>query len=584
MLSRDSSTVSGDNSIQRPELDAYKSEALRLAEELNAKEIELSLRSEALERSEMRLEGLTKRFLDFYNFSPVAYLTFSTAGEVVEINLKASSCLGTSRGEIFGKSFSFFVVPRSAKAFQQHIRDCINTFQPMRINLDLVDRDGRVFEAELESVASRDERDGDVLVRSILRDVTEARSAERELRLAKDSAEAASVAKTQFLANMSHEMRTPLGVILGYADLLADLDDAATDSLSALCEGVDAIQRNGKHLLNLIDELLDIAKVEAGQMKMVLSEISIREELDIIIDHFKVKCRDKGVGIAITVSPLLPPLLVTDEVRFRQIILNILSNALKFTEKGSVKIDVYMQRNPGDRDEFVCIDVEDTGCGITEEQAGQLFQPFTQADSSTSRRYGGTGLGLSLARHLAEALGGSLKLLRSEAGVGSTFTIKFLNRQAPQLVSGNEQSLGSERTVRAESHSGIEDMLVGLKVLIVEDAPDNRIILSKFLENAGALVECAEDGRRGVECASKNDYDVVLMDLRLPIMDGYRASAVLRQRGYERPIIAISAEITETGDPIENNKDFDAYLSKPINWPKLASTIIQCQSSRRHLH
>jgi signal transduction histidine kinase/ActR/RegA family two-component response regulator len=561
---------------RRSNYELYNLEHMRLVEELRTHQAELETQNDELRRSESRLSGLTRRFSDLYNFAPLAYMTLSATGEIRELNLKASSALATSRNEAVGKPFSAFVVPRSYAAFHLHLKDAMNSFQSVRATLEIIDYEDRVFEAELESIACRDDRDGEVLIRSMLRDVTEARAFERELKAARDKAEAASIAKNQFLANMSHEMRTPLGVILGLADLLMDNEGDEAE----LKEGLTAIRRNGSHLLSLIDDLLDIAKVEAGQMQMEMTRVDLNSEINDIVNQFQAKCLQKGIGLEIHSSNTLPDHITTDAVRFRQILLNILSNALKFTEQGSVKVDVFMLPDPMEQIQYLCMEVTDTGCGITEEQAKLLFKPFAQADVSTSRRFGGTGLGLSLARNLAEALGGSLDLLRSEVNVGSTFRIKLPTDFPMVHIETGEMShkeLPPAPEVKIES-------LEGLKVLVVEDADDNRLIISRFLEYAGASVQCAENGQEGVDYANADDYDVVLMDLRLPIMDGYSASSLLREQGYEIPIIALSADINGENDPIADNKDFDAYLSKPINWGKLAGTIVRCRSIRKHLH
>lgn len=426
MFFKEIARAPGEILSRRSNFELYNLEHMRLIEELKSHQAELENQNDELRRSESRLKEFTRRFSDLYNFAPLAYLTFTISGEIRELNLKASSALGTSRNEVIGKPFSAFIVPRSYSAFSLHLRDSFNSFHSVRTTLEVIDYEGRIFEAELESIACREEGDGEVLIRSMLRDVTQARAVERELKAARDKAEAASVAKSQFLANMSHEMRTPLGVILGFADLLMEESgsDGSVDE-SDLKQGLTAIRRNGTHLLSLIDDLLDIAKVEAGQMQMELRQIELKAEINEIVTQFKSKCSQKGVELEIQASSSLPKFIQTDVVRFRQILLNIMSNALKFTEKGAIKVDVYTLPDVLLQTQFICLEVSDSGCGISDEQAKLLFKPFAQADISTSRRFGGTGLGLSLARNLAEALDGTLELVRSEVDVGSTFRIKL---------------------------------------------------------------------------------------------------------------------------------------------------------------
>jgi CheY-like chemotaxis protein len=365
---------------------------------------------------------------------------------------------------------------------------------------------------------------------------------------------------------MSHEMRTPLGVIIGFTDLLMESIGAESEQQ----QGLKTIHRNGFHLLSLIDDLLDLAKIEAGQMSMEKLVMSLPEELQSILAQFAPKAKDKRLELTLNCAPDLPEKICTDPIRFRQIVLNILSNALKFTDHGSVSITAFVEEPLAGGKALLNIDIKDSGCGIPGELQHLLFRPFAQAEESTSRMFGGTGLGLFLSKRLAEALGGSLHLLRSESGAGSTFRITI--------------DLGLEHCIPSDNEE--DDLpippplpsLKGIRVLVVEDGIDNQVLIRKLLEMAGAEVDCADDGEKAVIIATSNNFDVVLMDIQMPLMDGYTAATQIRSRGCQTPIVALTAHALMEDRMKAEQFGFDGFLSKPIDWFKLAGTIARCRS------
>ena len=393
----------------------------RVVYELKTHQIEIEMQNDELRRTEARLRETSKRYTDLYNFAPTGYLMLSPRGIIRDVNLKATSYLGVPRSSLIGIPLCDFITPASLPAFQDHLRQVLNATGSLICGIDMINSEGLVFEGELESQSWRDDKDEMPYIRSIFRDVSERNATERELKAARDKAEAANIAKSQFLANMSHEMRTPLGVILGFTDLLLNSSDADED----LPDGLKTIRRNGFHLLSLIDDLLDLAKIEAGEMQMELLEFPIRKEIEDLVVQFHHQAKAKNLELRFEALTPLPEFITTDPVRFRQIVLNIFGNALKFTSQGAITVELSMQETPTNHGphSMLNIDITDSGCGISPEQMEMLFRPFTQADASTTRRFGGTGLGLSLARRLAEGLGGGVYLLQSEPNVGSTFRI-----------------------------------------------------------------------------------------------------------------------------------------------------------------
>jgi CheY-like chemotaxis protein len=348
---------------------------------------------------------------------------------------------------------------------------------------------------------------------------------------------------------MSHEVRTPLGAIMGFSDLMKT-SDLNQDDLRMFLSVID---RNAGHLLRIIDDILDLSKVEAGKMLFEDIAFSLPDLLAEFASPMAFKAREKGIEFEITIQNKIPEIVCSDPTRIRQILNNMVGNAVKFTDNGSVHLEVSAINN------LIEFKVTDTGPGISKDQAQRLFQPFQQADVSTTRRYGGTGLGLSLIRRLAEAMGGVFYLEKSELGKGSVFVcrVRVKITDSSHLVD-NKVKIPLQRTPDKES-------LKGLKVLVVDDAQDNQTLLRLTLSKLGAKVTTADDGYKAIELALNNDYDVVLMDIQMPRMDGYQATSQLRDSGYDQPIIALTAHAMKDQRERAVQTGFTGFLSKPIN-------------------
>ena len=401
----------------------------------------------------------------------------------------------------------------------------------------------------------------------IVLDTTDRVMAEVAMRDAKERAELASAAKSSFLANMSHEIRTPLGAIMGFVSLIKD-EGASPQTVGNY---INVIERNSTQLMRIIDDILDLSKVEAGMMVIEHIDFSLVELLSDFASLMGFRAREKGIVFELKATTELPDVVNSDPTRIRQILTNIVGNAIKFTDSGSVTLRVSYEND------HLTFDVTDTGRGIAQDQVARLFQPFSQADSSTTRKYGGTGLGLVLTRRLSEALGGAFNLNSSEEGVGSRFVSRIAVRLPERARFVRALGFASEPIRNA----GVQGQLRDLRVLLVEDSPDNQALFSIYLNRAGAKIDIASDGQRGFEMAMSDNYDVVLMDVQMPIMDGITAVRKLRASGYSKPIVALTAHAMKEEKIRCLEAGYTGFLSKPIQRTELVDALAKFKAASR---
>ena len=384
----------------------------------------------------------------------------------------------------------------------------------------------------------------------------------------KAAAEAANDAKSLFLANMSHEIRTPLTAILGFAENLLDTELPEAERRNA----AKTIVRNGEHLVLIINDILDLSKIEAGRVDAERLRFSPAQLISDVVSVMRVRANARQLALQLSWETPLPESIESDPTRLRQILINLVGNAIKFTHQGSVEIRVAMQAERP-TPSLVC-SIVDTGIGMTPLQVSQLFQPFSQADQSTTRRFGGTGLGLSISRRLARILGGDISV-RSEPGRGSTFEVHVVTGSLAGVRWLTDPSEGIEASDAREHVASVE--LKG-HVLLAEDSPDNQLLISAFLRKAGVEVTLAENGQIASDLAlaalqAGTPFDVVLMDMQMPTLDGYEATQRLRQAGYPYPIIALTANAMQS----DRQRCFDSgcndYATKPINRQQLIQQI-----------
>lgn len=394
-------------------------------------------------------------------------------------------------------------------------------------------------------------------------DITERKQAEIQIRDARLAADAASAAKSAFLANMSHEIRSPLGAIMGFTELAQQTGLSVGEAQAHL----QIVHRNSVQVLNIVDDILDLAKVEAGRMSLDVGEMELPSYLADFAHLMAFRARENGISLEMSAMSDIPECVLADSTRLRQILTNIVGNAVKFTKQGQVRIYVtYVQ-------ELLTFDVYDTGRGISEEQAKILFQPFVQADATTSRKFGGTGLGLALTRKLCEAMGGTFNLIESALDKGSHFRATILAPQCKTVNFRPAKDLLNIASIHVPAPKGEERALAGLKVLVVEDSPDNQALLQILLERQGAKFALSKDGAEGVQAALAADYDVIVMDVQMPGMDGHEAVRTLRKTGYRKPIVALTAHAMKEEYDRAFLSGFNDFLTKPVNRQKLIDVI-----------
>jgi signal transduction histidine kinase/DNA-binding NarL/FixJ family response regulator len=407
-------------------------------------------------------------------------------------------------------------------------------------------------------------------------DDLEARVTERtrDLARANEALAAASRSKSEFLANMSHEIRTPMAAVLGYADLLLDHDLDASERLGH----VQTIRRNGEHLLELINDILDLSKIEAGKASVESIPCSPSRIVVDVASLMRVRAAEKSLWFEIDYLTPVPDVIAGDPTRLRQILTNLVGNAIKFTERGGVRILVRCDDRDAGRPR-ISFCVADTGVGLTGEQIAGLFRPFTQADSSTTRRFGGTGLGLTICQRFARMLGGDITV-ESVPDQGSAFTLTVETGSLEGVMMHEDLEEAGVSTPEPALTPAIEGLLAGFRVLLAEDGRDNQRLISTHLRHAGAAVSIVENGQAAVESAldafaAGEPFHVVLMDMQMPVVDGYGATASLRALRYRGAIVALTAHAMAGDRARCLTAGCDDYLSKPIKRAELVETVLR---------
>ena len=488
-----------------------------------------------------------------------AIMTTDPTGVISDVNKQMEALTGCTRDELIGAPFKdFFTDPARAAA---GIRLVLRDKKVTDYELTARDRAGRQTVVSYNATTFYD-RDRNLQgVFAAARDVTQRKQVEAELKQARAAAESASRTKSDFLASMSHEIRTPMNAIMGIADLLA------ATTLSAEQEKyVRIFQRSGENLLNLINDILDLSKVEASQLELERTGFSLHEQLEKMTDMVGPRARAKGLALSIHAADDVPAGLIGDPARLCQVLLNLLGNAIKFTGAGTVSLQVTVRPGPSAQP-VLEFRVTDTGIGIAADKLEGVFERFSQADSSTTRRFGGSGLGLTICRQLVELMGGHISVT-SEEDRGSVFA----------FVLPFELSDGIDHVPVEPAGCAHDPVWPPLRILLTEDSPDNRTIILAYLEATPFTIDIAENGAEACGMVETGHYDLVLMDRQMPMMDGLTATKAIRasEAAHGRkatPIIALTASALKGDREMCLAAGCTAFLTKPIKQAVLLRAI-----------
>lgn len=515
------------------------------------------LAEEALLRSE-------SNFRMIFSNAAIGIDVVDESGQILQINNALVQMMGYSREDLLKMNiFDLTYSDDRSMSEQSLLTLSQGQSEVYRIEKRYVRKNGEVFWADLSVTQFNDLSSNRKLVIGTIIDISRARMLQEELRQSREEAIEANKAKSEFLANMSHEIRTPLNAVIGFTELLETL---VTDRKQM--NYLESIKTGGKNLLLLINDILDLSKIEAGKIEFVYEPVNPYTLIDEIRQIFSLKIEEKDLDFVVEVADDIPESLILDEVRVRQVIFNLIGNAIKFTERGFVKFVVkkIISQNDNSRIDLI-VSVEDTGIGIPYEQQEQIFDAFRQQSGQDTRKYGGTGLGLSISKRLVEMMGGTISL-KSTPGSGSVFS--FVLREVP---------IGAtiDTNVVAEGPDIASINFEPARILIVDDVESNRRIISENFASPNISITEADDGHKAVLLASQFLPDLIFMDIRMPVMDGFEAARLIKTKRKTKniPIVALTASLRNNGEDDNYEKYFDGYLRKPVTRRELYQELMR---------
>jgi PAS domain S-box-containing protein len=528
-----------------------ESDMQKLIHELEVHQIELEMQNEELVIAKEQAELAEEKYTELYDFAPSGYIALSKKGEILELNFAAANMLGKERSKLIKKQFDFFVSIGTQTTFNLFLLDVFTSKVKLSCEVIIATEGNLPIYVNIDGIVSQNNE----LCLLTITDITERKSAERNLLEEKDHAEESDRLKSAFLANMSHEIRTPMNGILGFSELLKEPGLSGERQQ----EYIRIIEKSGKRMLNIINDIIDISKIEANLMNVDIKDCNINEKMEFIYIFFKPQVEEKGMHFHLkNALPKKEAIIRTDNEKVYSILTNLVKNAIKYSKEGLIEFG-YLKKG-----EFLEFYVKDTGIGIPKDRQSAIFERFVQADISDKMARQGAGLGLSISKAYVEMLGGKI-WVESEDGIGSTFyfTLPYNTELEEKKVVGKVvDSQDEKNTIRK------------LKIIIAEDDVVSEMLISIDLGKFSKEILKARNGFEAIEvCRNNPDTDLLLMDIQMPIMNGHEATRQIRQFNKEVVIIAQTA-FGLSGD---REKSIEAgcndYISKPIKKDELLSLI-----------
>ena len=556
-----------------PEKGGTPRPAEALLHELQVYQVELEMQNEELRKAQVELEKSRDLYVDFYDFSPVCYITLNQEGVIDEINLTGARLLGMERGKLIHRHFFSFVAPEDRDRWYLHFRSVLKRDDKSDYESLLQRNDGSSFFAQLNCLHLKNDINKSA-VRMVMTDITERKKTEAELEHhrhhleemveartaeldeSRKAAEAANRAKSTFLSSMSHELRTPLNAILGFSNLMRRDTELRPDQRDHL----DIINRSGEHLLTLINDVLEITKIEAGKLQLNNAPFDLGALVRDVTDLMEPRANQKGLSLRLDQSSGFPRYINADEARLRQTLINLLGNAVKFTQHGSVTLRLATKPNTI---AHLTIEIEDTGIGLSAADQQRLFQPFVQLGKQPGDNQG-TGLGLSITRQFVQLMGGSITV-ESTPGKGSLFRVEL------PLIEAKETDIVPPQGSEKGEVVGIAPGQTRYRILIVDDDHENQLLLSRLMQRIGFEIKLAADGAQGIQLFQSWQPHLIWMDRRMPVMDGLEATQAIRQLpgGKDVKIIAVTAAaLVEERDEMMK-AGMDDFVRKPYRFNEI---------------
>jgi len=497
-----------------------------------------------------------------------------TQGAYLLINSAGARMLGKDPREIFGKDDTFLFSPEDARKIMQADRRVVASGKPL-VYEETLSLKGTPTILSITRVPYRDENGDTIGIITIAQDITQRKQTEA-LQKAKEAADLANRTKSEFLAKMSHEMRTPLSVVIGFCDLLVEtpLNDLQKEYMGTC-------RQSAQLLSGLISQILDLSKIEAKEIQLGEIEFDLEELVRGILKMASQGKKDKDVGLHLEFDKDTPKRFIGDPIRIQQVFLNLIANAVKFTQKGEVRVHVGLARSAsvpsGESGRLLEISVRDTGIGIANEQQEAIFEAFNQGDSLTAKEYGGTGLGLTITKVLVGIMGGGIRV-NSEPGKGSEFIFTLRLKESGSQTAASEETSSSESAIASASTE--EASFEGLRVLVAEDDPTIRKLFRLMLQKLGCEADLVSNGQEAVDKVKEGSYGLVFMDLQMPVLDGVDATRIIRQDlTKELPIIALTGAAMKEDRERSLGAEMNDFLTKPVDLAQLKEKIVRWAGS-----